>query len=555
MTKFQVIDRVSVIDRTNFYAPGEIGKTRRLTPEGFMVCEGVAIARTGEQRYHKSELPLDADGAGEITVTRQEDEVFSEKTMASFEGKPVTVEHPNEFVTPESWKTHAVGTVQNVRRGTGIEDGMLLADLLITDGEAIAYVNRRRPELSCGYDAEYEQTAPGQATQHNIIGNHVALVDRGRAGSRCAIRDSETTDWEKLMRDAKRDVSSEPRDQSGKWALAEKKANALSRTAKAASQSAKTEGDHREAMRHHQAAATAHDVAAQAHYEQSAKETSVIGKSIHKEKGFAHEMKRSGHHDQIAKHRKAAKGAKDSRSSTGDTSMKSRFADKFIRVMQAFSAKDAVALDRELATEDHSTEDSDTTIDARIQDALEWIDAQRAAAKDAEEAAAKKEEDCDMEEKKKAKDAQAAKDSAAALEAARAARDVGVLNTTDASQVFKHVMARAEILFPGIQVPTGDSATAKDAIPQLMLRTVKAAYATDTGKAVIDPFLLGEAIEAVTVDNVSGVFTGAAELMRQRNNQAGSNTKLSVKDFGSKTITPKTLEQMNRDFWDKRTSA
>jgi uncharacterized protein len=432
--RLMVFDRVGITDRNAFYAPGAIGKSRRLTPEGFMVCEGVAIARIGEQRYHQSELPLDADGSGEITVTRPAEEVFSAKTIASFEGKSVTLEHPNEFITPESWKQHTVGTVQNVRQGTGIEDDVLVADLLITDGEAIAYVNRKHPELSCGYDAEYEQTEMGHAIQRNIIGNHVALVDRGRAGPRCAIRDNLTEDF-------------------------------------------------------------------------------FMPK-------------------------------------------KSRFADKFVRIMQAFQAKDAVALDRELATDAaHDDGEGDDTMDKNIKDALDWIADQRkaqmdAAAKDAKEKKDKEEEDCEME-KKKAKDAQAAKDSAAALEAARV-RDVGLLNTSDAAQVFKHIFARAEILSPGIAVPTGDSAAAKDALPALMLKAVQAAYTTDAGKAVIEPFLLGEKIDAVTVDNVAGIFTGAAELMRERNNRNGSNTKLTVKDFGKTPPTAASLNETNRKFWASR---
>ena len=45
-------------------------------------------------------------------------------------------------------------------------------------------------ELSAGYDAEYETISPGVGRQHQIVGNHVALVDRGRCGVRCAIGDS-----------------------------------------------------------------------------------------------------------------------------------------------------------------------------------------------------------------------------------------------------------------------------------------------------------------------------------------------------------------------------
>jgi uncharacterized protein len=526
-----VFDRVGVMDRTNFYAPGEIGKTRRLTPEGFMVCEGVAIARIGQQRYHKSELPLDADGSGEITVDRPAEEVFSAKTIASFEGKPVTVEHPNEFVTPDSWKTHAVGTVQNVRQGTGIEDDMLIADLLITDGEAIAYVNRKHPELSCGYDAEYDQAEPGHAIQRNIIGNHVALVDRGRAGPRCAIRDST---WDFL--DAENHGIThhgfdpgEKRDKEGKWTTGNRNSKASAEEAALNVQYAAIQKEIHEAM---------------------AKGTGGVTALLNRRQRLLVEI--DAH---LAKKKAAFAKAKSKSKTTGDKSMKSRFADKFIRVMQAFSAKDAVALDRELATDDHTSDAIDETMDGRIRDALDWIDEQRtaqldAAAADAKAKKEKEEEDCEME-KKKAKDAQAAKDSAAALEAARV-RDVGVLNVTDAAQVFKHIFSRAEILSPGIAIPTGDSASAKDALPALMLKAVQTAYATEAGKAVIEPFLMGEKIEAVTVDNVSGVFTGAAELMRERNNRNGGNTKLTVKDFGKAPPTAASLNETNRKFWATR---
>jgi hypothetical protein len=535
--RFNVFDRVGVIDKTAFYAPGAVGKSRRLTPEGYMVCEGVAIARTGEQRYHKSELPLDANGAGEIIVTRLADEVFSDKTMSSFEGKPVTLEHPNEFVTPGSWKKHSVGTVHNVRRGSGIEDDTLVGDLIITDGEAIAFVNRKHPELSCGYDAEYEQTDVGRATQYNIIGNHVALLDgRGRAGSRCAIKDSV---WDQFN-------PTEKRDATGRWSGGGGGTSLRSAAAHAASAAAQTSGDeeaHWHALGLHLEAATAAHAAGN-------------------QKSFAVHTAKSKEH--MAAYRALQRKSKPSRPSSaaksriykplGDRSiMKSKFADKFIRVMQAFNARDAETLDKELADDDTGGNDGGTTdsaMDKRIQDALAWVDEQRQAVKDAEEE--QEAADCAMK-KKAAEDAVAAKaatDSAAALEAART-RNVGVLGTSDAAQVSKHIFARAEILSPGIAVPTGDSAQAKDALPALMLKAVQTAYATDDGKAVIEPFLLGEKIDAVTLDNVAGVFTGAAELMRERNNKAGANVKLTVKDFG-KAVTTASLNETNRKFWASR---
>ena len=196
-TKDRAPARVLVQDRS-FFAPGELGISRHISPEGYLVCEDVCIARIGEQVYTQEELPtLKADAAGQITVTRLPEDVFRPETIASFAGKSVTVEHPDEFVSPKNWKQLEVGQVHNPRRGTGINDDMLVADLIIKDPEAIAYVNKYKPELSCGYDSEYEQTEPGKAIQRDIIGNHLALVDRGRAGPRCAIRDHQPTTLER----------------------------------------------------------------------------------------------------------------------------------------------------------------------------------------------------------------------------------------------------------------------------------------------------------------------------------------------------------------------
>jgi hypothetical protein len=53
------------------------------------------------------------------------EEVFSERTMASFEAMAVTIGHPKDFngniifVTPQNWRQLANGHIQNVRRGTG----------------------------------------------------------------------------------------------------------------------------------------------------------------------------------------------------------------------------------------------------------------------------------------------------------------------------------------------------------------------------------------------------------------------------------------------------
>jgi len=159
------------------------------TPEGFLICIGVPIARTGEMVYGEGETPLETDDEGKILITRDESEVFKPETIASFEGKPVTISHPQEFVGPQNWSQLAKGILQNVRRGEGEQKNDLIADVLIMDKMAIALVKNGLREVSCGYEAEYTQIDDGKGMQTNIIGNHLALVEQGRAGSAYAIND------------------------------------------------------------------------------------------------------------------------------------------------------------------------------------------------------------------------------------------------------------------------------------------------------------------------------------------------------------------------------
>jgi hypothetical protein len=177
----------TVDDAEQFFAE-KIGVSQHMTPEGFLLVVGAQLARTGEQLYGDGETPLKVGPQGYVRVMRDAEEVFRPETVASFEGKDIVDEHPAEGVNPSNWRDLSVGHVQNVRR-QGI---FLLGDLLIKDADAIAAVANGKRELSCGYDAEYEQTGEGRGRQYNIIGNHVALVKRGRCGPSCAIGDKET---------------------------------------------------------------------------------------------------------------------------------------------------------------------------------------------------------------------------------------------------------------------------------------------------------------------------------------------------------------------------
>ena len=156
------------------------------TPEGFLICKDVPIARTGEQEYLARELMLDGDPERPVTVQRRPEDVFAPAALASFEGKPVTDGHPPESVGAENYAAYAKGHVQNVRR----QGDYVTADLYINDAALADEVrNRVKREVSCGYLCDYVPEGAGYR-QERIRGNHVAVVPKGRAGAAVAIQDA-----------------------------------------------------------------------------------------------------------------------------------------------------------------------------------------------------------------------------------------------------------------------------------------------------------------------------------------------------------------------------
>ena len=180
--------------QNGFYVEEQLSENISLTPENFLLCKDVPMTRTGEFIYKKGEVPIEEDNYGIIRIQRDSDEVFAETAIASCLGKPITINHPDGFVDSSNWKELAVGNVQNVRRGEGNQKDLLLGDLLVTDSNAIELVKAGLREISLGYDAEYSQISKGLGKQTQIKMNHVALVMKGRAGSRCKINDKKTCD-------------------------------------------------------------------------------------------------------------------------------------------------------------------------------------------------------------------------------------------------------------------------------------------------------------------------------------------------------------------------
>lgn len=159
------------------------------TPEGFLICKDVPIARTGMQQYRGCEFGAQ-DSNRIYDVNRPEAQVFDRAAIASFEGKPVCDEHPSEDVTPENYRRYMKGVCRDVRRGEGDLANCLVADLLIYDADLIQKIEGGKREISCGYDCLWNPTGDASFDQLEIRGNHVAVVDKGRAGHMVAIRDA-----------------------------------------------------------------------------------------------------------------------------------------------------------------------------------------------------------------------------------------------------------------------------------------------------------------------------------------------------------------------------
>lgn len=142
------------------------------TSEGF-IRDAPIVGRTGILKYQN------ADGSTRYEY-RPPEEAFNADSLASLQGKPITVGHKAMVSAGNAAKVQPIGTVLTAGRQDG---DTIRADIVIYDLPTSAR------ELSCGYSLDLDET-PGtvpdgqhyDAVQRNIRYNHVAVVPRGRAG-------------------------------------------------------------------------------------------------------------------------------------------------------------------------------------------------------------------------------------------------------------------------------------------------------------------------------------------------------------------------------------
>lgn len=179
------MDKVRRFDIINLDARGAV----RLD-NGFLKAP-MTLTRVGVFKYRN------ADGS-ERRELRLPEEVFSKESMASFELVPFLDEHPyaeGGAVTSENAKRLQAGSVGGVHQAGTNLDGTVM----VSDESVVGKVLSGKTAVSCGYLCDREMTPgiwtdsagvqhPYDLIQRNIRGNHVALVQAGRAGPEARIR-------------------------------------------------------------------------------------------------------------------------------------------------------------------------------------------------------------------------------------------------------------------------------------------------------------------------------------------------------------------------------
>lgn len=153
------------------------------TPQGFLKVDAL-LTRTGIFEYRKP-------GGGARRELRRDSDVFNSVSLGSFAMAPVTDDHPAEMLSPANASAYTRGYLGEAIRRDG---DYVRASMLVTDAALIAKMEAGKKQVSCGYVCDLDET-PGEfngqkydAVQINIRGNHVAVVDTGRAGETCAVR-------------------------------------------------------------------------------------------------------------------------------------------------------------------------------------------------------------------------------------------------------------------------------------------------------------------------------------------------------------------------------
>lgn len=146
----------------------------------------------GEARPARTGVLIYRDGRGnEWGELRTDEEVFHPDSLRSYDLATLTNDHPEDFVSTENVGEVGVGSVGNDAR----RDGQFVrVSIVVRDKHTVRAIKDGKRQLSCGYTARViadsgttDDGVSFSGRQTDIRINHVAIVDRGRAGPACAV--------------------------------------------------------------------------------------------------------------------------------------------------------------------------------------------------------------------------------------------------------------------------------------------------------------------------------------------------------------------------------
>jgi hypothetical protein len=158
-------------------------RSPRRTDKGRLRVDGV-LTRAGIFTYDN------ADGTARREL-RPPEEVFRADALASLEVIPLVDDHPRSGLLGNDSSRAQGWTSEGMRR----DGDLVVGPMVFIDPALIAKIEGGKTSLSVGYEVDYDPTPGTHPTygsydgiQRNIRGDHVAVVDAGRAGPEARVR-------------------------------------------------------------------------------------------------------------------------------------------------------------------------------------------------------------------------------------------------------------------------------------------------------------------------------------------------------------------------------
>lgn len=160
----------------------------------FWLIENNPITKVGVFPYLGKQISASCEPNKIYWVLRPKEELFKQKTLDSLKLLPLVNEH--EMLGKDCTPAEEKGIEGTLGQNVSHNDDTIFNDIKIFSEDMKDKIKGGKKELSLGYWCDYEKqsgTYNGQRydyIQKNIIGNHLALVDKGRMGSDVRVYDS-----------------------------------------------------------------------------------------------------------------------------------------------------------------------------------------------------------------------------------------------------------------------------------------------------------------------------------------------------------------------------